>query len=117
MGPRGKRRTLVKRDSMGLQFSHGEMLESNKLWDLDTRLGILHFNTRHPTWVLCDRSDRKIRQLQETIAIQALTVEMMPEDWQETARLMADVVIDHLVMVYHGSSSFNFRKHAPKAEE
>ena len=67
-GPRGRRRTVVKSDSLGLQFSHTAMEGSDKLYEFDVRNGIIHFNIRHPVWVACDRDgkgNRQLRQLQE----------------------------------------------------
>jgi hypothetical protein len=57
---------------------------SSRLWELDALNGILHFNIRHPLWVQCDTQDaagaRKVCQLQEFIAIQALTLHSAPPD-------------------------------------
>ncbi len=106
-GPRGRRRTLVRNDSIGLQFSHVAMDGSDRLWELDDRRGILHFNVNHPIWVEADVSDRKIRQLQETVAIFALTIKAMPDDLGETLRLAFDESLRPLSFLFKCSQAFN----------
>lgn len=105
-GPRGQRRTLVKRDSIGLQFSHSAMADSDRLWELDGRRGILHFNIRHPMWVRCENSDRKILQLQETIAVSALIIHAMPDEWQENQRTAFDETLPAMIHLFHESPAF-----------
>ncbi|MFA6445964.1 MAG: ATP-binding protein [Candidatus Paceibacterota bacterium] len=79
-GPEGRRRTIVRNDSLGLQFAHEAMQGSSELWSLDTEQGILIFNIRHPLWVMCDeKGDGPVMKLQEMIAIEALTLLAMPE--------------------------------------
>lgn len=118
-GPRGKQRTIVKRDSLGLQFSYLAMDGSDRLWELDARLGVLHFNVNHPIWVACDVSDRKVRQLQETVAINALIIKAMPTELEETLRFAFDEVLRPLTFLYHASPAFNLRnnKAAKAAKE
>lgn len=106
-GPKGDRRTMVRSGSMGLQFSHIAMEGSDKLWELDVNHGILHFNIRHPLWVSCEDSDRQVMQLQELIAIQALTLHGMPEDWQETSRIALDEVLNPFVFLIKNSMSYS----------
>ena len=83
------------------------MAGSEKLWELDSENGILHFNIRHPDWVECDKSDRRICQLQETIAIQALALELMPLETRELVRMFIDHTTSPLVSTFHESVSFN----------
>jgi hypothetical protein len=116
-GPRGKQRTLVKRDSVGLQFSYIAMDGSDRLWELDTRQGVLHFNVNHPIWVACDISDRKVRQLQETVAIYALMLKAMPDELEDTLRFAFDEVLRPLSHLFHVSPAFNLRKQAKPAKE
>jgi hypothetical protein len=78
-GPRGIRRKIVKYGSLGLQFSR-EMLEGDPdLWKLDVEYGILTFNMRHPLWIKCVDNDSALMKLQECVALQALTIHMLPE--------------------------------------
>lgn len=116
-GPRGKQRTLVKRDSLGLQFSYIAMDGSDRLWELDTRQGVLHFNVNHPIWVACDVSDRKVRQLQETVAINSLMIEATPDELKDSLRYLLDEALRPLVYLYHVSPAFNLRKRAQPAKE
>jgi hypothetical protein len=111
-GPRGKRRALVSGGNLGLQFSYIAMDGSDKLWELDIRQGILHFNVNHPIWVACDVSDRKVKQLQITVAINALLTEAIPADYQEWVRLAFDESLRPLVHMFHTSPAFNLRKKA-----
>jgi len=111
-GPQGRRRTTVRSDSLGLQFSHTVMEGSDKLYELDLQNGVLHFNIRHPTWVQCEKSDRQIKQLQEFITIQALVRELMPEDWRKTTDLFVDEVLNPFAFLIQNSPSFSFRRTA-----
>lgn len=112
-GPRGQQRTVVKNGSFGLQFSHVPIDGSSQLWELDTREGILHLNTNHPLWTLCESKDRKICQLQETVAINALMIEMMPDDLKDGMRFMFDETLPLILHLYHMSPAFSFRKATP----
>lgn len=109
-GPRGSRRTLVKHGSFGLQFSHIPMDGSSDLWTLDTREGILRLNMHHPVFVMCETSNRKIKQLQETVAIHALMLETLPDDWKEQSRLLFDETLPLVLHLYHNSLAFNLGK-------
>lgn len=112
-GPRGKHRTVVKNGSFGLQFSHIAMDGSSQLWELDTRQGVLHLNTNHPLWTFCESTDRKIRQLQETVAINALMIEMMPDDLKDSIRFTFDETLPLILHLYHVSPAFNLRRPTP----
>lgn len=116
-GPRGQRRALVKRGNLGLQFSYIAMDGSDRLWELDVRQGVLHFNVNHPIWVACDVSDRKIRQLQETVAINALLIKALPDDVTETLRFAFDEALRPLVYLFHSSPAFNLRKRVSLPKE
>jgi len=98
-GPEGKPRRTVKGSSLGLQFAHEAMEGSQDLWKLDVVQGILIFNIRHPHWIACDVNDSKIMRLQEVIAMQALTLETMPDGAQRKCQRQ---VLDELnySMVY-----------------
>lgn len=107
-GPRGTKRTLVRNsDSAGLQISHIPMDGSSRLWELDSRQGILHFNINHPIWVACDVSDRKIMQLQETVAINALMLEVVPDELKDAVRYVFDESLPSMIHLFHKSFAFN----------
>ncbi len=112
-GPKGQRRTIVKSDSLGLQFSHTAMEGSDRLFELDIRNGVLHFNIRHPVWVACDRDgkgNRQLRQLQEFITIQALELELMPPDWRKYIDLFVNEVMNPFGFLIQNSRSYTFTK-------
>ncbi len=96
-GPRGPRRKIVRSSSFGLQFAHEPVEGSPDLWNLDTREGVLTFNIRHPLWVACDVRDVPLMKLQEWVAIQALTLEMMPPALRVPQRLILDEITVSMV--------------------
>lgn len=89
-GPKGRQRMMVRGNSQGLQFLYEEMEGSDRLWDLDSNAGILHYNTRHPLWAECESDERALMRFQEHIAITALTLETVPEEWKGRHRRMTD---------------------------
>ena len=116
-GPKGKQRTLVRRGNSGLQFSYLPMDGSDRLYEFDSRQGVLHFNINHPTWVACDVSDRKVRQLQESVAIVALTSLGMPDEFGEVMRYGTDVILRALVHTYHASPAFSYLRGKKRSKE
>lgn len=60
---------------------------SDDLWQFDSQQGVLTFNIRHPTWVACAERDLTVMQLQEYVAIQALTLYSVPTDWFEIVKV------------------------------
>lgn len=107
-GPR-KRRTLVKHAGVGLRFSHMVMEGSDRLYELDVREGVLNFNIRHPSWVACEENDRSVMQLQEFVAIQALTQLALPDEWKLVAQRTFDEQIAPIAFLLTESSSFSFK--------
>lgn len=103
-GPKGSVRKVVVGGSTGLKFVYTEMLSD--LWYLDTETGELHFNVLHPTWAACGTKDRHVMQLQELIAVTALTLETMPNEWRDNARIMAEDSVKAYAKVIVGSDSF-----------
>lgn len=98
-GPRGKPRKTVRHNSIGLQFAYDDLGGSNKLWDLDRTNGILIFNITHPDWVACDKSDRQICALMETIAMMAIVLETMPDkSFAMQQRFYADHLLEVMVI-------------------
>lgn len=89
-GPKGQPRKVVKHSSFGLQFAHEAMEGSPELWKLDTDEGILTFNIRHQLWKQCDVKDTTLMKLQECVAMQALTLYMMPENHRLHQRQVLD---------------------------
>lgn len=117
-GPKGQRRNIVDGGSFGLQFSYEKMPGVSRLWIFDDVMGILRFNVRHPIWVSCDTSDKKIMQLQEHVAIQAVcwfaeTATSIVSDAMKDALLsIIDGVIEQQAFMFVHSGSFTIG--APK---
>jgi len=114
-GPKGKRRTLVRHDSLGLQYSHDALAGMDKLWHLDVENGILYFNIRHPQWVACDTGDRagdrRILQLQEYITIHALLLHATPESWRGVMEnTFEDLVSPFTFLIQHSTAFTRKRK-------
>lgn len=105
-GPHGQRRTVVSKGSLGLQFSHVAMEGSDRLYELDARHGVLHFNIRHPLWVSCEDNDRQVMQLQEFIALTALTALTMPADWKDVIQEAFSDLNQPFVYLIQNSSAF-----------
>ncbi|MCX6781568.1 MAG: ATP-binding protein [Candidatus Magasanikbacteria bacterium] len=89
-GPRGRERTAVKGNSLGLQFLYVDELTWDKLWDLDTTTGVLTFNTVHPLWSECERDEKSLMRFQEHITITALMLETVPDSWKDIHRRLVD---------------------------
>jgi hypothetical protein len=115
-GPHGRRRTLVKGNSEGLQFLYEEMEGSERLWILDTVCGVLRFNTRHPLWATCEVDDKVIMRFQEHVAIIALTLELSPSDWKERNRQMADEMLPSFAFLLLRGDDLAGRKPGRKKE-
>ncbi len=112
-GPKGERRRLVSRSSFGLQFSHEALQGMKDLWKLDPQEGVLTFNTRHPSWLLCEeKSDTALMRLQEQVAMQALTLYAMPEENRLIQKQILDA-LTHTVVVWIVNSD-KLRIHQPK---
>jgi len=86
----GKHRGIVKGHSTGLQFAWAEMPGKKNLWEFNKNYGILTFNTRHPLWEQAERKDRVLMRFQEHIAIKALNLEIMPEEWRTVCQEFVD---------------------------
>ena len=107
-GPLGQVRTLVKGSSIGLKFNYTELLQV--IWYLDTKTGVLHFNTRHPVWQTCEEAgDKHIRQYQEFIAITALSLETVSDDSREHARAFAEGQASVFAVILTSSDAFKAR--------
>jgi hypothetical protein len=109
MGPSGSERLIVKGEH-GLQFAHDEMPGSSKLWVLDREKGTLFFNIRHISWAKCEeKGEKAIMRLQELIAVTALMIESLPNDWKPYAEAFAPDAIDYYASLLVASTAFNLR--------
>lgn len=96
-GPKGQSQKSVKRSGFGLQFAHEAMEGSPDLWKLNIAEGVLTFNIRHPLWIACDEKDVTVMKLQECVVMQALTLQMMPEQLRVAQRQVLDELTHSLV--------------------
>ncbi len=92
-GPLGRHRRTIRSNSLGLEFRHERMEGSDDLYKFDETTGVLTFNIRHPTWVECAEKDRTVMALQEFIAIQVLTLMIVPEDWRDQIKTGYDELV------------------------
>ena len=68
-GPKGKRRTVVRDDSLGLQLSHMAMEDTDEPWVFEPDIGRVTINTLHPDWEKCEGDERKWKQYQEVVLL------------------------------------------------
>ncbi len=80
-GGRGTKRTIVKSNSLGLQFDYQRLLAS-EVWSFDDQTGLLTYNIANELFVACDeRSDAALTRFQQFVAIQVLTLySLLPGD-------------------------------------
>lgn len=104
LGPLGKPRTVVRSNSLGIQFAHVHMENyPNKIYELDTVNGILYFNIGCILWSQVEENDRHLMKFQEYIALQALTLQTIPEDLRETIEVGYEELIRPFVYtLIHG---------------
>ncbi len=105
-GPHGSTRVAVRSNSLGLQLAHEGMHGSDNLWVLDENFGVIKINVLHPLWVQCEESsDRALMQFQEYIMIQALSLYASKPEWQASAKIVLDTVIEpYAFMLVHGDA-------------
>jgi len=113
-GPRGRTRTLVKGGSTGLQFRFAEMPETVSSWVFNPKNGELCFNTRSAAWLTCrDKGPKHLRQLMESSALFALTLETLPEgQWRDGARALAEEYAKPFAALITQSDAFQARMKA-----
>lgn len=89
-----QRRTVVINDSLGLQILCEPAVDSDKLYGLDMRNGILRINTRHRQWVQCEDmgSTEMLMKFERIILIEALTLAASNPHWREVQELYAEDV-------------------------
>lgn len=88
----GKQRTKVKVKNFGLRFEETEHLQGP--WELVVEQGTLYFNTKHPLYMQCadhTKPDECIRAYQQFVAIQALSLFALPEQWREGSADLQDL--------------------------
>ncbi len=104
-GPKGPRRHIVEGGSFGLQFSYENLSGEERLWIFEDTLGVLRFNIRHPVWAKCDTSDRRIKQLQELVAVQAVNWFFTEENLKPSLlTCINDMIEQQAFMLVHSPS-------------
>ncbi len=100
-GPNGRVRSVVRSNSLGFAIIADDFPGKENPWTLDVERGILHVNARHIWWKRCeDTGDSALTQYLEYVALQALVIHSMPEDWRDNARLFADETLKaHIFML------------------
>lgn len=92
IGPRGQKRVAVRSGSLGIQLLH-EVMDGSNLYILETDTGLLRLNVRHPLWIQCEEhSDKTLMRFQEYLILQALSLESVPDEWRDQARLSVEVM-------------------------
>ncbi len=95
VGPKGQERKFVRGHSTGLMFCHDILEHSMRPFEFELKTGMLTFNIRHPAWVLVEEqgSDNAVLELQERIAVMAMTEAIQPDIVRENARPLVDQTI------------------------
>lgn len=79
-GGRGTKRTTVKSNSLGLQFTY-ERLVASEIWQFDSQTGVITYNIANELFVACDeRSDAALTRFHQFVAIQILTLYSLSAD-------------------------------------
>jgi hypothetical protein len=100
-----KQRATTKSERLGLEIRHGDIDDERKLWSYEP--GILTFNILHSKWRECEQSQRRLKQLQEWVAIQVIMLQMMPEgEWRDHAEAFAEEMIDPFIYLLKSSPNF-----------
>lgn len=97
---KGKRRTEVKDDSLGLWIEVTDFEYSTRLWEFDHKRGVLSFNSSNVLWAELDgeyskrrtsKNDRMLEHLQKWIILKVLVLLTLPEEEFEIARELVDL--------------------------
>jgi hypothetical protein len=96
---KGKRRTEVKDDSLGLWIEVTDFEYSTRLWEFDRKRGLLSFNSSNVLWADLDgeyskrrttKNDRMLEHLQKWVILKVLVLLTLPEEEFEAARELVD---------------------------
>ncbi len=109
-GLRGTRRKLIKGESTGLHFSFDEMSGQSKLWEFDSKRGVLSFNVRHPLFERASRKDWILVRFLEYISITALILETMPRECRSYIEMFTDEHVKYELFLIEKGHHFSNRK-------
>lgn len=105
----GRKRTVVRDDSLGLQIVPVELSEEI-FWEYDAENGQLKINYLHGAWRQVEK-DAKLRdRVMLFAAVQALALHSMPEDFQGTQRFVLDAMIEPFVFTLVNGDVLSGRK-------
>lgn len=100
-----RQRATTKSERLGLEIRHGDIDDERKLWSYEP--GVLTFNILHSKWRECESSQRRLKQLQEWVAIQVIMLQMMPEgEWRDHAEAFAEEMVDPFIYLLKSSPNF-----------
>lgn len=97
-------RARVENKNLGIEFRYDDIYDEKVLWTFSD--GVLTFNTLHAKWRACESSQRRSKQLQEFICMQALSLELMPEEWRPHVEMFCDEFTDQVVHLLTHSPNF-----------
>ena len=100
-----RQRATTRSEKLGLEIRHGDIDDERKLWSYEP--GVLTFNILHSKWRECEQSQRRLKQLQEWVAIQVIMLQMMPEgEWCDHAEAFAEEMVDPFIYLLNSSPNF-----------
>lgn len=100
-----KPRAKVKSDTLGIEFRYADIYDERKLWEYEP--GVLTFNILHSKWRACEKSQRRLKQLQEIIGVKVIMLQLMPEgEWRAHAESYAEELVDPFIYLLTSSPNF-----------
>jgi len=117
IGPGGRRRTVVKSNSLGITIIHDPMEGSDRLWQFDAERGIICFNIRHPQWVEVEDDDNHLMRFQEHLMISILVLHTAEKKWQPVIEGYLQDTIEPLVYLIKEADVHAGRKKPPRKKK
>lgn len=100
-----KRRAKVKSETLGIEFRYEDIYDERKLWEYQP--GVLTFNILSSKWRACEKSQRRLKQLQEIIGVKVIILQLMPEgEWRNHAESYAEELVDPFIYLLQSSPNF-----------
>ncbi len=113
-GPGGRRRTIVKSNSLGITIIHDPMEGSDRLWRFDPEHGIIYFNIRHPQWVECESDDNHLMRLQEHLMVKILLLHTVDDKYRAPVEDYLELMVEPLVYLIKEADVHAGRKKPPR---
>ncbi len=100
-----KPRAKVKSEQLGIEFRYEDIYDERRLWEYEQ--GVLTFNILHSKWRACEKSQRRLKQLQELVGVKVIMLQMMPEgEWRDHAESYAEELVDPFIYLLQSSPNF-----------